>query len=438
MYVVIVVVMLAAYLSSPAVAIAPSVLKLLPDVLSGLVAVYVIAVGAKQQFRNVNPKYWFIFGALLLVVACGPIVNQEAPGPIINGMRYYLRAVPFFFLPAVCHFEERDLRRYAALLLALALLQLPIALDQRFELAAEGRFTGDYVYGTLMISGILSLFLITVLCLIGALAVRGRIAKGWFAVCFVLLVIPMSINETKVSMVLLPLGMLITFFFASPPGRRWRTSAAALALLAIAGAIFVPLYNYYNTLNNPYPMTITDWFDSRTLKRYFLSEARVGSTDEAGRGDSIIVPIKQFSRDPVKLVFGLGIGNASLSSLGNQFTGRYKSIYWTYVQTTSASAFLFEIGLLGTLLVLGLHFMWLRDAVVVARGNKGLTSDLAPGYIGAWVVITIGLFYLTIHTFESLSFVFFFLSGLIAARRTELARFARDGRGLGPKRRAQT
>ena len=437
MYVVICAIMLAAYLTTAEVRLAPGFVKLLPDALSALVAVYVVATGARQQFRDVDPKYWLLFGALGLVFVCGPIVNQEGPGPIVNGMRYYLRAVPFFFLPAVCSFEDRDLRRYGALLLAFAFLQLPTSIDQRLTLAAEGRFTGDYVYGTLLISGVLSMFLISVLCVLGALTVRGRFPKKWFALCFVLLVIPMSINETKVTLVLLPLGLLITFVLASKPGRRLRTVFSVLGLLAIAGVILVPLYNYYNTLNNPYPLTIADFFDSDILKNYFLMEGRVGSGDQAGRGDSIILPFKQFSDDPVRLVFGLGMGNASQSSLGSQFSGYYQSLYWPYVQTTSVSAFLFEVGLLGTLLILTLHFVLLRDAIAVMKNDRGLLADLAPGYVAAWTVITTGLFYLAIHTVESLSFIFFFLSGLLATRQAQMKRDAMPrGRLKSPASRA--
>jgi hypothetical protein len=211
MYLVIVAAMSAAYLSSLDVSIVPGVVRFLPDLLSALTVVYVAAAGIRQRFRYVNMKYWLIFGAIGVVMVCGPVVNHEAPGPMVAGMRYYLRAIPFFFLPAIAGFSDRDIQRYMNLIFAFSLLQAPLAVSQRVASEAKGWFTGDYVYGTLMISGILSLFLIAVLCVMSALMLRGRFSKIWFAVCFVVLIIPMSINETKVTVFLLPLGLLTTF-----------------------------------------------------------------------------------------------------------------------------------------------------------------------------------------------------------------------------------
>lgn len=433
MLLVIVAVMLASYLSSPAIGLAPGPVRLLPDALAGIVALYVLVVGARDQFRLVDAKYWILFGALAVVVAAGPLVNGESPGPIVNGIRYYLRAIPFFFLPAVFRFSEQDLRRIYGLILFFCLVQVPIAIYQRLDLAARGHFTGDDVFGTVMHSGILSILLICALCILASLTVRGRFPKLWFGVCFLLLIIPMSINETKISLLVLPVALLATFYFASPPGRRLVVTASALGLISLGGAIFVPLYNYYNTLNNPVPMTVGDWFDSKTLKSYLKTDARVGSTDEAGRLDALTLAFREFSGDPIKLAFGVGLGNASQSSLGEQFSGRYQTLYWQYVLAVSMGAFLLEIGLLGALLVLALHIALLRDSLVVLRIDQGLVADVAPGYVGLWIAILVGLFYTSIHTFEVLSFLVFFTSGLLAARRTELR--ALDSKARATRRR---
>jgi hypothetical protein len=58
---------------------------------------------------------------------------------------------------------------------------------------------------------------------------------------------------------------------------------------------------------------------------------------------------------------------------------------------------------------------------------------IAPGYLGAWAAIVLGLFYGALHTFESLSFMFFFFSGLMAARRELLrAPLQRSGTNIDP------
>ena len=46
---------------------------------------------------------------------------------------------------------------------------------------------------------------------------------------------------------------------------------------------------------------------------------------------------------------------------------------------------------------------------------------MAVGWIGVVVVITLATFYSAIHLFASLSYMFWYFSGIIAARRMQLA-----------------
>jgi hypothetical protein len=422
MYLVIVAAMLAAYVSSPDVHLLPASVKYLPDALSVLILVYVFSAGVSQQFRYVNSKYWLIFGALAIAVACGPLVNGEAVGPIVNGVRYYLRAIPLFFLPAVVQFKQRDLKNYLKLILGLSLLQLPMNVYQRWSSLAKGWYTGDVVIGTLMDSGFCTLFLICVMCVLGAFMLRGRVSKFYFGICFVLMLIAISINETKVTIIMLPLALLMTFIVAAPPGRRLVGTAQAIAALIVAAAIFVPLYDSLNLRSDGTKFySISDFLgNSEALEKYMDHDAAIGSGKEAGRGDAMRAPFRALSSDPIKMTFGLGLGNVSKSGLGEQYSGRYMLLYWMFALELSITTFLFEIGLLGTLLVLFLHFMLLKDALYVAKHDQSMIGTLALGYMGVWLTVTIGLFYATLHTSDALSFLFFFFSGLIAAQRQRL------------------
>lgn len=423
MYLVIIAATFAAFISSSEVGLAPGFLKFLPDVTSLLLAAYVVVNGARQRFRYLSMKYVLIFGAMAMVIACGPLVNQESVGPVIAGLRYYGRAIPLFFVPAVFEFNEQDINNYLKLLFGISLLQVPLAIEQRWATEAIGGHTGDYVFGSLMISGILSLFLISVLCIMASLMVRGRISKLLFAISFMVLMIPMSINETKATVFLLPFALWLTFFLAAPRGRRLVVTAQVLAYVAIAAVVFVPIYDHFSKkVDGTQYITIEDFVTTpQMITDYLQKDAGVGTGEEAGRGDALVAPFHEFAHDPVRLAFGVGLGNASESSLGTQFTGRYAPLYWNFVQTHSFSTFLFELGVLGTSLVLIIHLMILKDALFVAKHDTGLLGAIAPGYIGAWSVVTVGLSYITVHTFESLSFMFWFFSGLLAARSLRVA-----------------
>ena len=79
-----------------------------------------------------------------------------------------------------------------------------------------------------------------------------------------------------------------------------------------------------------------------------------------------------------------------------------------------------EIGVLGLALVLLLYWMIVRDAVAVAAHDRTIIGALALGWVGVTSVIVMATFYKNIHAFESLSYIFWYFSGVIAATRTRL------------------
>jgi hypothetical protein len=425
MLVMILVCTLAVYLSSQDVQWLPAAAKFLPEVLSLIAAVFVVLLGVHQNFRFVSAKYLLVFAALAVVIVCGILVNQVAPGPVLAGMRYYLRPIPFFFVPAVFDFSDKQIKQFMRWLLALALLQVPVAVYQRYTLAMTGHISGDHVFGTLMESGNLSIFLICVLCVAAALTLRGQMSKWIFLCLFLLLLVPMSINETKITVFALPLVLMLTMIVGSPRGKRLRMAAFSLTLIVVGGFIFVPVYDFFNTWNNDDPnhvLRIEDFLSHPDqIGTYLDTNATVGSRKEAGRVDAIVIPLQVISKTAPELGFGLGIGNTTKSSLGSQFSGRYEPVYGIYSVETSMATFMLETGIFGAFLVLFIHFMIFLDAVNVMRQDHGLAGIIALGWIGTSVVIGATLFYITIHTSETLSYMFWFFSGLIAAKRTRMA-----------------
>ena len=399
----------------------PNDAKFLAEFLSGPVAVYVIIAGIRQRFGLVSAKYWLAFGGTALILVCGALANDVGSGPLISGMRYYLRAIPFFFLPAVYEFKDWQLRQQLRALGALCLLQVPVAVFQRHEIMVTGHTTNaDAVIGTVMQSGVLSMLLICALCVFGAAMLRDRLPKWVFALLFLLFIFPMSINETKATVILLPLGLLTTFIVGAPAHKRVQATVGALAILAVGGAIFVPVFDYYQA-KTAIPYKIADFFTNKTeLYNYLNTGARVGTHKEAGRVEALTIPVQELARDPVTLALGLGLGNVSHSSLGTEFTGAHYGVYGRYTNETSIATFLFEAGILGTGLILWLHWLVLTDAFFVARTDPGVVGTLALGFVGTLAVVTVGLFYIALHITYLVSYLFWYLAGVIAARRMQL------------------
>ena len=390
------------------------------------VLVYVVAAGSRDRFRFVRPAYWFLFGTVVLTMVCGVLANGVAPGPIFAGLRTYARAIPFFFLPAVVRFSSRQIQVQLRLMLAILVAQLPLAIHQRRSTLALGGITGDTTMGTLMNSSSLSVALVGGIAVLMGFYLRKRVRFRTLCVFFVLLVIPTTINETKGTFVLLPIALLTTFMVAAKPGTRGKNIFLACLFLCLFGAIFIPIYNRL-ILVRAYPVSIQEMFtDPRHLEAYMSKpNAEIGTTQEVGRVDSIIVPLRLLSKEPSQLVFGLGIGNASPSALGPKFTGRYNYLIGRFL-TTSFAVIVSELGILGLLVVLGLYWQVYCDSRIVAASPDPIMGGIALGWTGVMVMMALCIAYKDFISFAPISVLFWYFSGLVAAARMRLGSVAQE------------
>lgn len=410
----------------------PRALQFLPEFLSGIVVLYVVALGARQRFQYVRAPYWLAFSAVLAVILCGAIANSVAPGPLFAGIRYYTRALPLFLLPAVYEFKDSQIRQQLRLLLLVAIVQLPFAAYQRWIVMRAEKFSGDSVVGTLLDSSVLSIYLIGAVCILTGLFLHQRISKLTYFALFFYLLAATTINETKGTLILLPIGLLAAVLVGAPPAKRIRIFLLTVSLFAVFLAGFVPIYDYVEQKGNPYYVSIEKFFtDEKKVDRYLDNHSRVGAQKQAGRLNAVLVPLKSLARDPVQLAFGVGVGNASRSSLGPQFTGAYFPLYEGFL-VSSFSVFLLEIGVFGTVLVFVLYWLIFRDAVVLARTDDTLTGWLAVGWTGITLFVVVATPYKTMHAYESLSYLFWYFSGVVAARRMRVAAEILRTRSIAP------
>ncbi len=402
----------------------PTIFRFLPEMISGFVIVYALFAGTLDRFRLVSPKYWIVFAAMALVILCGIINNNPGAGPLISGMRFCFRSAPLFLLAAVLPIDEAQLARQFKLLLALAFVQLPLTMYQRWVIVYQERFSGDDVRGTLMDSGILSMFLICAVLVLTGLLLKRRIGKLAYAALFLVLLMPTTINETKATVIFLPLGLLVTTTLGAERGKRLRNAGVALSALVVFGSLFVPIYDYFER-GNPYKIEIVDFFtDQQALSKYVVASSRgegagIGGTGHAHRGEAIRVAFHYLAKDPALLAFGLGLGNVSPSNTGKNFEGTYFNLFQN-VLVISFNYFLLEFGLLGVALIGVLTWMIFSDSVAVARRDDSLTGALAAGWVGVSAVVALAMVYNQFHFFTSITFLYWYFSGVVCARRMAL------------------
>ena len=224
----------------------PGGAQYLPELFGLAAIVIVILLGTRNRFQYVRPQYWIVFGALVVAMVCGILVNGVDSGPIFAGTRTYLRAIPWFLVPAVYAYSNTQLVSSTASPAGHRGFASAVCDTATHVYHAQGSETGDLTGGTLLISSVMSIFLICAMCVVAALFVRKRLSTLQFVVFAILLLLPTTINETKGTLFLLPIGLLFAFMAAAKPGRRLRVVALASGVLAAFGAVFFPVYDYFN------------------------------------------------------------------------------------------------------------------------------------------------------------------------------------------------
>jgi hypothetical protein len=406
-----------------------------PELISGIVLALVLFRATATRSVALQRKYGVVFALFCLCVLGGIIVNFVEAAPIFAGLRTYFKYAPFFLLPAVYDYSDKELTAQLKFLLALALIQCPIAVYQRFiEFAGIG--SGDSISGTLLISSALSIFLISAISVLFAFYLRRRINIVSFLLIVIFLFIPTTINETKGTLVLLPLALVLTVLFFPTKSihlRRQLLTVCALGLVFVGSFMIVydHLYTKVGGVSGE-EIGIIDRFAIDALKSYLAGDVQVEKdvlnpiADKLGLGpdmpeqrirrlDSMRIVFEVLQEEPVKFIVGLGIGNVAESAIGG-FSGAYVHYRALGSQINTVSHMLWEVGLLGFLLLLIFFLLIFKDALQV-RNRDDLAGTLASGWLGVVAIMIVSLAYKNLWNFQTILYIFWYLSGYLAANR---------------------
>lgn len=411
--------------------ILPGPTVLLFELMSGFILVSALAYGAVYKIFNVGPKYIGLFIVVCLHFIAGAVLNSLDPAVIFSGLRTYLKYTPLFLLPLVYVYSEQQMTGQLKFLVVLGILQLPLVLVQFFILG----WHEDLVAGTLVIGSILSIFLVSSIAVLTAFYFRELISGRVYLSLALLLFIPATLNESKGTILLLVLGLIVIML-----GARIKRSQIIMAMgaLTIMLSSFVVIYNiYFDSVAGT--GGFVEFFTTdpdRGITHYLYSGDSVEIDPDAvlepasslpgalpsldpeeyrtRRIDSLLLPLRVLSDDPARLLLGVGIGNAS-KSMGRMFSGEYSFLEEYRIFGNALSRFLWEIGVLGTFLYLVFLLIIFRDARRLAQAG-GVSGALALGWTGVIAIVVLSLPYKNIFIFEAFSAIFWYLSGHIAAR----------------------
>ena len=395
-------------------ALLPHYAILVPELLSGIAMLVVlvrIMGGGRIAF---DWRYGLFLAALLFTIAFGYMVQNVPDGAMLAGVRAYLKFLPFFLLPAVHRFTTRQLHVQLLLLFVIALGETPLALYQRFVEFANDMHTGDPVRGTLTSSSALSMFMVATIAGAVVFFVRGRVKLTALVVLAAWLIIPTTINETKATVLLLPVALLVPALLMRHRARLLPKLVPIVGVGVLAGAAFVMIYNVL-IQNGEYGHSLGEFFTSKDISYYLYTGAANTDQPYVGRFDSIEIAFDYTRQDPLKLAFGYGAGNVSESFMP-EFAGRYANYFLRLgVGQTQITTFLWEIGVVGLLAYLFLFSLVTRDALTLARSNDP-AAYLGQLWTVAMIIMTFGLVYKSVFSMNDFGYLFWYFSGVVASR----------------------
>lgn len=404
---------------------------LIPEFLS-LMVVLVIAGRSIVNRKWEQPRqYIWLLIAFFLACMIGAVAQAVDPGPLISGLRNYFKYFPLLLLPAVYNFSDKQLKFLLGIFLSMAALQVPLAYFQRFVQFADSMHTGDPITGTVTVSSSLTMVLCMAIALVITLYVHRKISLPMTLVLFCFFAAPTAINETKATMLLLPVATLGPFFLARGVEKKWRKSVPILGICAFGLAAFAFVYN--TLIEARWGGTgIVDFFTGAGYEAYLYRGSEQGDLIYSiGRLDSMILPVKVLSEKWMEIMFGLGIGNVSpspLSELAGAYVDMGKELGFGM---TAIGNLIWETGLIGLVLYLFLFFSVWRDS----RRYAKVDVDSESGWYTTWwstcvAIFVLGFAYKSVLQLDELGYMVFFWSGVIASRYWRTRYSAEDTQAL--------
>ena len=401
-------------------------LILLPELMAAIAMVIVLVRLTAGTRISLDGRYAGFIGALLLTIVVGFVVQDVPAGPVVAGVRAHLKFLPFFLLPMVFRFSSSELRALFLVLLVFLLGEAPLALYQRFVEYANTMQTGDVVRGTATTSSALSMLMMCGVTAVVSLYLRRRIGLTTVILVMGVLVLPTTLNETKATLLLLPLAVLAPAFVMPRGSRAVARLFPVAAVGVVAMVAFIAVYDSLITYS-PTGEPIGEFVGEASFMRYLYSGAADEGANYIGRFDSLEFALQGIGGDPLTAAFGLGAGNVSTSFLP-QFDGQYAAYYDRYgVGMTQITNLLWQVGFVGLLTYVAFYWLVLRDARALARSG-GDDALLGQIWFGVTLIMIFALVYKSVFAMNELGFTFWFFSGVVAARAADLRRAQRASR----------
>lgn len=390
-------------------------LQVLRWAFAGMTGLFLLAVLLQQFTRrraDSRPQPMLTWAMLAFVLVCllSMALNWHSRLIALAGAKNYFQAWGLFFGMILMTRWDGLARHLPRVMLGIGLLQLPFALHQFLVLAPlRGHLGGltnvDVVAGTFGASLVgggnnaaLAMFVVIVSTVILALWRRGAIRARWLLVIPPLLV-PIFLNESKVSVVYLALAMALVFR-REIAQRPLRVIVMTLATAAVGFGLILS----YAALHQASDATTPAELVEEIIRQNTGEGERYGRLN-LNRTTSLVHWAQERRHYPVsKLLLGHGLSESKISAgvldtSDNLASRRYPGMG---IGVTAVSALLWDVGVLGlasVLLIFGAAFM-LAGRLVREHAATPSMAGLFEGLQAGIAILALSLLHKPFFTFQ--------------------------------------
>ncbi|MFC1748174.1 hypothetical protein ACFL2V_05145 [Pseudomonadota bacterium] len=341
-----------------------------------------------------TPAFIWLTLAFMLYAIFDSLLQWNSAGEIVTGFKRYFQAFGLIFIFSWLLINAKEIQRWQKLVLFVALVQLPFAVYQlivyvpmRESVSAytPGLVPIDVVSGTFGATPLgggnnaqMATFLLIAFAFLVARKREGALSTKRLLGLGIIILAPIFLGETKITVVLLPLIFLVLYrkeLIAKP---HKAIIGGAIVTLLTVGAGYSYLQIMQKDLHEGIETTLSYNFYEQGYGGFALNRTTVLS----------FWAQQQEKHGPVSIMFGNGLGSAHEGTRGH--IAQHYSGYG--VGLTAASTLLWELGIIGTLLFLSIFVYAWRCANQIQK--RTIDPIIKADTQGIQVALAVFAFYL--------------------------------------------
>lgn len=345
--------------------------------------------------------------SFFLIGIISAVINGVSFFTIIGGLRNYFKYVPIFLYFKYFGYKDDLIRHIMRFFLIISALNVFVSIFQFFVYREA-----DYIGGLFGVyhSGVMSVFQIIMATYLAAfmkLTKKNRVSVILF-ILFIL--IPIFINETKISFILLP---IMAFCFYRE--RFFKRPFEFLSILFTVVVVLLLLASAYGHLVKDFDLK--EMITKKYIYSYFYDPTYFKGGRSLNRLSALEFVYKNISQSPVTLLIGIGVGDASYSDLPEVMGAVYKKYFNLKIDFIFLSRILFECGLLGTgLFFIIIFVLWRKSVFLIHRTSNDYTNVIS--FLFGFLCIVLCL--TTVYDFsfynDQLGCIFWILAGFVSRK----------------------